>query len=67
MHPFSLNDKELDLVSGGLQAPIGGTIIIGGGIVTSAMYGEEGGAHIPPLEPPYETTLAIGEEGGGAV
>jgi len=67
MHPFSLNDKELDLVGGGLQAPVGGTTIIGGGIVTSAMYGEEGGAQIPPIQPPYDTTQAIGEEGGGVV
>jgi hypothetical protein len=67
MHPFSLNDKELDLVGGGLSAPVGGSIIIGGGGVTSMMYGEEGGVQIPPLDPPYETTQAIGEEGGGAV
>lgn len=53
MHPFSLNDEQLDQIAGGeivkgiLPAPVPP--------YTSNYVGEEGG----------HTTLALGEEGGG--
>ncbi len=56
MHPFSLNDKQLDLVNGG------GIVVVFPPELTpidlpktTLALGEEGG---------WETTLALGEEGG---
>ncbi len=65
MHPFSLNEEELNQVSGGRTSP---STKVGedGGPYTTMAIGEEGGA--PPLESAAKggvyTTLAIGEEGG---
>jgi hypothetical protein len=63
MHPFSLNDKDLDLVAGG-AAPanasgpaLPGTLSTpdaeGGGSGTTQALGEEGGG-----------TMPVGEDGG---
>lgn len=56
MHPFSLNDKDLDLVAGGgAPASASGAILPG----TLSTPDAEGGG--------YGTTQAIGEEGGGTM
>lgn len=54
MHPFSLNEKEIEQVSGG-------TLTISGapGTVSSMLYGEEGGTPV--------TSLSLSEEGGSTV
>jgi hypothetical protein len=54
MHPFSLNNDEIELVSGGRD------------VYTTLALGEEGGLP-PPADvrvEPLPTTLALGEEGG---
>jgi hypothetical protein len=59
MHPFSLNDKDLDLVAGGAAAsgaPLPGTLSspeAEGGAWSTQAIGEEGGG-----------TMPVGEDGG---
>jgi hypothetical protein len=55
MHPFSLNDETLDHIGGGQVPP--GTPPLDG--TPTSLYAEAG---LPPGE---NTTLRIGEEGGG--
>lgn len=51
MHPFALNDKQVEDVSGGLTATIRPSFQFPGE-VSSMMYGEEGGQ--PPIFFPIE-------------
>jgi len=55
MHPFALNDEVLDLITGAAGTR-------GGDVGVPMMPTEP--LKITPIEPPPETTLAIGEEGG---
>jgi hypothetical protein len=49
MHPFSLNDEELNQVAGGTGVPAPGD----GGVIV-----------VVPGSPPFASTEPIGEEGG---
>jgi hypothetical protein len=57
MHPFSLNDEQLNQIAGGEVSAgiINGSLPAPVAPYTSHYVGEEGG----------NTTLALGEEGGG--